>query len=174
MKKAFCCIFISLTIFLFGCMPRVSTTDKSENYDYKIGETINIVSNQDGKSLGTLVITKVEVLSSDSFDAKVSDGYDSQGNPQYKTVKYNQLIQVFYKYEAPDAIIYKNFLIIDASSETATDINYINPKPNYKEKTNGNDKSFVVGLKNKSNHIEIDFRYRSFDALPTAVIKTKI
>ena len=81
------------------------------------------------------------------------DGHDEAGNPKTKTITYSQIIQVFYTYKTDIPIGYDNFLIYDEAHVTATGIDYINPRPDFSEKTDTKDNYFIVCLKNKSQYI---------------------
>ena len=170
-KRVFILVFsFLLCLSVTGCLPRVSKTDQAENHIYEKNETIRILNKDTDEEFGTLTITKVEVLMDEIFEAKIADGRDDKGNIKYETVNYYQIIQVFYEANLDVSVSYDNFLVTDSLSETATGIAYIDPQPDIKDKKKNDKNSFIVGLKNKSNFVEIDYRYLKTDALPTATI----
>ena len=143
------------------------------NYIYGLNEPIHVIDIDTRDELGTLTITGVEVLKDEKFTAKERDGYDANSQPKYKDVTYEQIVQVFYDYDfkRSKAVTDYNFGVLDASGIVAVKADQIDPLSDYTEKTKKGSLSFVVALKNRSDSIQIQFRYNSMQVKPTAKIK---
>lgn len=168
-KRAIFAVLIISSLLFSGCIiPTTTKTTKPKTYIYGVNEKIEIIGSGDEEILGTLTITGVEVLLDEDF--LVEDTSATNSDQQKSTVTYRQLIQVFYQYESISAS-YDNFLVTDSEYESALGIDYINPRPDFKKIDKEGQKSFIVGLKNKSDYVEIDYRYVSVHATPTATIR---
>lgn len=161
-------------LILSGCLPTTTKSSKPKSYSYGLNEPIVILDNKSEKEVGTIAITGFEILLDNTFEAVFDDGRDEAGNPKTKTITYSQIIQVFYTYKADIPIGYGNFLIYDEDHVTATGIDYINPRPDFSEKTDKKDNYFIVCLKNKSQKIDIDVRFHSYDATPVAKVRISL
>ena len=161
-----------LAIQLSSCQS-TTTTEKSLDYRYGLNEEIKIIDIESKEKLATLKITNARIISEEPFDVQEFDKYDESSNKVYKTVTYNQIIQVDYVYSGIDSsrsISYSNFSITDIKGKSVD----FDPETNFKKKSAEGQSSMFIALINISAHIDISFNYSTMQFSPTAKLRIEV
>lgn len=173
MKKLTLILTIA-TILLSTCGCSATTiTEHEGNYIYTQNEDINILDIDTRNNIGTLKMTGTEVLKNHSFTIKEKSGTDESENDIYEDVTYEQLVQVFYLYDSKGSnksISSSNFYVYDSTGTSCKS----NPDIEYSAVKRSGEEYFVVALKNKSDFINLDFKYKLMQTTNTAKIKLNI
>ena len=175
--------FLLALMLLFisaSCAPSVPTkTDKSKNFRYKENESISIIETKSKKTIGTIMITGVEILKDEPFNIERPDK-NVNGEITYKNIEYNQIVQIFYTYTIDDLrweIGSRNFQIWDSNSNfTDPSMTSLLDEIEYQEIQKEGSLSFVFPLKDKSDYIDVVFYYDTKEKYgsnpnPTAIIR---
>lgn len=172
MKRACLLIIIIILLVSFSGCSTTTITEHEGNYIYKANEDINIIDIDTREKIAVLKMSGVEILSNKPFTIKEKLKTDENGRNIYETVNYNQLIQVYYTYESSKghSISSANFRIYDDNGTLVKKDPDIEYTPVQK---NGTD-SFVVALKNKSDSVTINFKYKQLQTTTTAKISLDV
>ena len=173
LKKCFIiAIFVIITFLCTSC--RTTTiTENSNDYIYGFNEEIKILDMESKGVLATVKITGISVLKDQPFELKEVDHYDQSNNPVYENITYNQIIQIYYVYKTTDStknISSSNFSVKDSKGEQAI----FDPDTDFKAKALDGNNSMIVALKNRSDFINIQFKYNPLQLKSTANIKLNI
>lgn len=163
-------------LFLSGCSA-TTITGREGNYVYSQNEDITIIDIDTRDDLGILKITGAEVLIDDSFSVIESFDYDEDGEVIYESEVYEQLVQVFYEYDKIHGrrnISSANFDVYDCLDRLGENNPEIDPSIEYTIAQDSGKSYFLVALKNKSDFIDMNFKYDYFQVKNTAIIKLDI
>ena len=172
MKKIILTGLIFTALFCFASCKATTATDKPSDYVYGINEEIRIIDIDSKGELGTVKITGVVILKNEPFETNEKKGNDENGNPVYEKIQYEQLIQVNYISSVTDStksISKANFTISDSKKATAA----VDPEVEYKS-IETSDKFLVAALKNKSDFVNINFKFYYWQSGVTARIKADL
>ena len=134
-------------------------------------EPIEVVDIETGENLGTLVVTGVEILREEPFEAREEDGEDEDGEAIYITVTYNQIVQVFYTWSGSKSISGSNFSAWDSTGELGRRPEGLEPAPEYEPMAKRDQHGFAVALKNPGSTLDVHFNYNVLQFRPTARIR---
>jgi hypothetical protein len=177
LKTKLALILCLLSCFALSACSTTTITDKPGNYQYKVNETVNIVDIDSRESLGTVTVTGAAVLKDEPFEVLESDGTHENGETKYKTVVYNQIVQIFYTYTAIDSsktISGANFDVRDSGRSLGVSAGSLTSQPDYSLQSRDGSSSFVVALKNKGDYLEIAFKYKVLQMKATALIRVEL
>lgn len=172
MKKISVILVIALLLILPSCSA-TAITEHEGNYVYSKNEDINIIDIDTRDNIGTLKMTGIEVLKNKSFTIKEKNGSDESGNDIYEDVTYEQLMQIYYRYDnkgSKKTISSANFNVYDQTRTSCK----IDPDIEYDAIKRSGEEYFVVALKNKGEFIDMNFKYNITQTTNTAKIKLKI
>lgn len=167
MKKIKMCLILMISISFATACNATSAGDKGTNHIYKINEEIKIVDKGSDGELGTLEITKCEVIKNEPFILKVENGFTENSEPIYEDVEYTQVILISYNVSTTDSskwVTSANFDTVGNHGEKGyydADLNM-----NYGEKN-----SVVFAFKEATDVVKIEFNYKLLQMQPTAVIE---
>lgn len=168
MRVLFCAAAAGL-LLLSSCASATTITEKEGNYVYGEGEAINIVDIDTRDTIGTLKMTGAVVLKDEATSVWERDGTDENGKAVYREKVYEQVVQIFYVYEnkGGSGVSSANFSVYDAQGGYATEDPDIDVKP----ASRSGQQSFVVALNNRSDSIDIWFKYHILQFTTTAKIR---
>jgi hypothetical protein len=172
MKKISVILVIALLLILPSCSA-TTITEHEGNYVYSKNEDINIIDIDTRDNIGTLKMNGIEVLKNKSFTIKEKNGSDESGNDIYEDVTYEQLMQIYYRYDnkgSKKTISSANFNVYDQTRTSCK----IDPDIEYDAIKRSGEEYFVVALKNKGEFIDMNFKYNITQTTNTAKIKLKI
>ena len=153
-----------------------TVTQYARNHEFGLGETIEIMDDSDGELVGTLVITGIELLRNEAFEAqeRIVATEEGQDQPQYETLTYQQIVQVFYVFEGNRRILGSHFAVLDQSGQRGARTSSLDPRPEYQERMQGGQASVVFALQTESRYADIQFRYSMWQLRPTATIRVVV
>jgi len=172
MKKRMLLLAIGLVLVLTACSAK-TITEHAGNYLYAQNEAINILDIDTRDSIATLTMTGTAVLLDEPFTIAEPDGVDEDGNELFVDVAYEQLVQVFYRYDSRGTyttVSAANFLVRDSSGDPCR----VNPDIAYTALKRSGEKSFAVALKTKGDSLYLDFRHGLLQTTVTARIALTI
>jgi len=174
MAKAILAIAMILGLAAVPACGATTITAQAGNYRYKVNEPIEVIDIETRNTFGILTITGVEILKDEPFEARESAGEDENGEPQYTTVTYSQIVQIFFTYTGEKKLSDMHFNVRDATNELGRRPSGLDPVPAYQLKERSGQSSFVVALKNKGSYLEISFIYNAVQIRPTARIRVEL
>jgi len=179
MKKTFALPLAVLLCMglLAGCTVSVGLTAITEqpgNYLYQLDEAIEVIDIETRENLGTLVITGVEVLKEEPFEALEEDGEDEDGETIYVTVTYSQIVQVFYTWSGAKSVSGSNFSVWDSAGEIGRKPDGLDPAPEFEPMAKRDQYSFTAALKSPGSYLDIHFTYNVLQFRPTARIRIEL
>lgn len=168
-KHLLICAAAAGVLLLTGCASATTITEKEGNYIYSEGEDISIVDIDTRDTIGTLNMTGAIVLKDEATSVLERDGTDENGEAVYKETVYEQVVQIFYTYEnrGGNSVSSANFSVYDAQGRSGARDPDIDVKP----ASRSGQRSFVVALDNRSDSIDIWFRYNILQTTATAKIR---
>jgi len=173
MKKitCLCAAALVLLLLLSSCFAGDTITDNARNHVYQMGDVIHFYDERnDRKPLGALTFVSVHVLSDDPFTLKEQDGKDSQGEPIYKDVTYNQLVQIDYTYEAFAKKRINRFGVSDSAGGRGS----LNPDTPYSAvPTETGMSSLIAALPAAGNAVRVEVFYSGVFS-PNAIVNLAI
>ena len=161
MKKNAILLILSMIISLSLTSCETTTTNQhnNSNYFYELNEEAQITDKDSNDKLGTLKFTRYHILKDTPFTVHELNGEDENGNPRYKDVQYEQLIQLNYVYHVSDSTKKpdsSHFGCWDSLEKYCT----MNPSDiKYTPASADGEHSFVIAVPTKSNYIKIGYRY---------------
>ena len=171
MKKGIIVLGIALICLLSACSA-TTITQHEGNYIYSANEDIRIFDIDTRDVVGVLNVTGIQVLNNRPFTIKETTGFDENGNELQEDIVYEQLVQVFYHYDSPmnKAVSAANFQVYDQAGVCGT----INPKVKDTALPSKDGSCFIVALKNKSEFVDMKFRYNILQTTHTAKIQLSV
>jgi len=166
-------LLLSLCL-LAGCTVGVgltAITRQPGNYLYQLDEPIEVIDIETGETLGILVVTGLEILREEPFEALEEDGEDEEGETIYIAVTYNQIVQIFYTWSGPKAVSGSNFSVWDSTGALGRRPEGLEPAPEYEPVAKRDQHSFAAALKNPGSTLDIHFNYNVLQFRPTARIR---
>lgn len=147
---------ILLTVCVLLVTACGTPTTYTKQFNYTVGETIEILDKETNSILGSVVVTDVLVIQDEPFTLQELSHYEDD-KPVYQDVTYEAVIQINYSSYVADSsnsITSSNFSIVDAGGSAAR----INPRTSYKE-AEAPDKCIIAAVKTKGAMVDIYFSF---------------